>query len=97
MRKEDLISSIAEVAGIPDPGAGVGSSVYKSLFVGLCLKFGIDPNGTMPQLAQRIVTAADLPYNARLFDSRLTPSKGGSTVTLEGLRAILEAVRKLKA
>lgn len=97
MNKQDLTTAIAKLAGVSDPGPGIGSSVYKSLFVDLCLKFGIDANGTMPQLAQRIVTKADLPYNAQFFDSRLTPSGGGSTVTLEGLQAIFGAVKKLKA
>ena len=50
----------------------------------------------MPELAQRIVTAANIPYRADSFDSRLTESGGGSTVTLEGLRAILDAVNKLR-
>jgi len=97
VKKEDLITAIAKLAGVSDPGPGVGSSVYKSLLVDICLKFGIDANGTMPQLAQRIVTKANLPYTAQFFDSRLTPSGGGSTVTLKGLKAILAAVRKLKA
>lgn len=97
MTKEELVSAIATVAGVSDPGPGKGSSVYKSLFVDLCVRFGIDDNGTMPQLAQRIVTQADLPYNAQFFDSRHTASGGGSTVTLEGLQAILAAVKALTA
>lgn len=92
-----MITAIAKLAGVSDPGPGVGSSVYKSLLVDLCLKFGIDATGTMPQLAQRIVTRANLPYSAQFFDSRHTPSGGGSTVTLTGLQAILAAVKKLKA
>lgn len=97
MKKADLITAIANLAQVSDPGTGVGSSVYKSLLVDICLKYGIDANGTMPQLAQRIVTKANLPYTAQFFDSRLTTSGGGSTVTRKGLQAILSAVRKLKA
>lgn len=93
--KEDLITAIARQAGIPDPGLGRGSSVYKSLFVGVCSRLGIDSSGTMPELAQRIVTAAGLPYRADYFDSRLTPSGGGSTVTREGLLKVKDAVAKL--
>jgi len=96
VNKGTLISSIATLAGIPDPGRGVGSSVYKELFVGVCERFGLDSDGTMPELAQRIVTAANLPYRADLFDSRLTPSGGGSTVTLEGLKAIKAAAEILR-
>lgn len=92
MGKEHEISAIARLVGIPDPGLGVGSSVPKELFDGICNRFGIDPSGTMPQQAQRIVTAANIPYNASNFDSRSTPSGGGSTVTLDGLRQIRQAV-----
>lgn len=92
MSKESEISAIARLVGIPDPGLGVGSSVPKALFDGVCNRLGIDPSGTMPQQAQRIVTAADLPYNAVHFDSRQTRSQGGSTVTLEGLQQIKQAV-----
>lgn len=95
MNKETVITAIANLASIPDPGVGVGSSVDKELFVGVCRRFGLELDGTMPQLAQRIVTAANLPYQANLFDSRLTPSGGGSTVTLQGLEAIKAAVERL--
>ncbi|MBD9699188.1 hypothetical protein IGS67_06740 [Flavimobilis sp. GY10621] len=58
-------------------------------------RLGIDHIGSMPELAQRIVTKANLPYRADLFDSRLTPSGGGGTVTLDGLKQILTAIKKL--
>lgn len=95
MTKEAEITSIAGLVGISDPGIGKGSSVYKALFDGICSRFGLQSGGTMPQQAQRIVTAANLPYNAVHFDSRDTPSLGGSTVTLEGLRQIKKAVQTL--
>jgi len=66
--------------------------VPKALFDGVCQRFGIDGTGTMPQQAQRIVTTANLPYDAGLFDSRRTPSMGGSTVTLPGVQQIKSAV-----
>lgn len=95
MSKELEITAIASLVGIPDPGIGVGSSVPKALFDGVCRRFGIDASGTMPEQAQRIVTAANLRYRSDLFDSRGTPSQGGSTVTLEGLRQIRRAVETL--
>jgi hypothetical protein len=95
MSKESEISDIARLVGIPDPGRGAGSSVYKALFDGVCRAVGVDASETMPQQAKRIVTKANLPYLANLFDSRGTSSGGGSTVTLEGLRAVKAAVRAL--
>jgi len=43
------------------------------------------------------VTAANLPYRADFFDSRGTPSLGGSTITLGGLVQIRTAVQILLA
>jgi hypothetical protein len=92
MSKESEITEIARLSGFPDPGRFAGSSVPKALFDGVCNRFGIDANGTMPQQAQRIVTAANLRYRSDFFDSRGTPSQGGSTVTLEGLQQLKQAV-----
>lgn len=93
--KESEITAIAGLVGIPDPGIGVGSSVPKALFDGVCRRFGIDASGTMPEQAQRIVTAANLRYRSDFFDSRGTPSLGGSTVTLDGLQQVKRAVEIL--
>jgi len=97
MNKETEIAHIARLVNIPNPGIGVGSSVSKALFDGVCKYFSLDATGTMPDQAERIVTAAGFHYDAAQFDSRHTPSRGGSTVTLEGLRAIRAAVEKLRA
>lgn len=93
--KESEIKAIASLVGIPDPGIGVGSSVPKALFDGICGRFGIEASGTMPEQAQRIVTAANLRYRSDYYDSRGTPSQGGSTVTLDGLQQIRRAVEVL--
>lgn len=97
MSKATEITAIASLVGIPDPGLFRGSSVPKELFDGICSRLGLDASGTMPQQAQRIVTAANIPYRADFFDSRGTPSLGGSTVTLEGLVQIRTAVQILLA
>jgi hypothetical protein len=97
MNKAQMVSEIANLVGIPDPGAGVGSSVHKALFDGVCARFGIASTGTMPDQAQAIVEAAGLSYDPDEFDSRNTPSGGGSTVTRAGLAKIHEAVVVLLA
>ncbi|EAP97864.1 hypothetical protein JNB_12908 [Janibacter sp. HTCC2649] len=95
MSKEIEIAAIARLVGIPDPGLGIGSSVPKALFDGVCRRFGLDASGTMPAQAERIVRAADMPYVQSAFDSRHSASGGGSTVTLEGLRQIRTAAQRL--
>lgn len=98
MDKESEIAAIAAIAalvGIPNPGINVGGSVPKVLFNGVCNRLGLDASGTMPEQAQRIVTAANLRYRSDFFDSRGTPSLGGSTVTLQGLQQIRVAIERL--
>jgi hypothetical protein len=97
MSKADEIARIARLVGIPNPGVGVGSSVPKALFNGVCSRFNLSSAGTMPAQAKRIVEAAGLPYVADAFDSTLTDSGGGSTVTEDGLRQIAAAVQRLIA
>ena len=97
MSKEEQITAIARLVGVPDPGIGVGSSVPKQLFDGICQRFGLDSSGTMPDQAERIVRAAGMPYVREAFDSRETPSGGGSTVTLDGLLQLRTAVQRLIA
>ena len=97
MSKESEIAAIARLVGIPDPGLGVGSSVPKALFDGVCRRFGLDTSGTMPSQAERIVRAAIMPYVRSAFDSRGSASGGGSTVTLEGLQQIRTAAQRLIA
>ena len=95
MSKEAEITAIARLVGIPDPGLGVGSSVPKALFDGVCRRFGLDANGPMPAQAERIVRAANMPYVQSAFDSRGSASGGGSTVTLDGLQQIRTAAQRL--
>ena len=97
MSKETEIAAIARLVGIADPGRGVGSSVPKALFEGVCRRFSLDMSGAMPAQAERIVRAANMPYVRAAFDSRQSPSGGGSTVTLEGLQQIRVAVQRLIA
>lgn len=96
-KKRAEVTAIARLVGIPDPGLGTGSSVYKVLFDGVCRRFDLNASGTMPAQAERIVRAANMPYVRSAFDSRDSASGGGSTVTLEGLQQIRAAVQRLIA
>jgi hypothetical protein len=70
---------------------GVGSSVPSRLFTDAARYVRVSADGTMPERAERIALAAGLEWNAS-HDSRRTPSRGGSTVTLAGLNRVLEAL-----
>lgn len=70
---------------------GVGSSVPSRLFTDAARFARVSDEGSMPERAQRVVEAAGLHWTEQ-HDSRKTPSRGGSTVTLAGLNRILEAL-----
>jgi serine/threonine-protein kinase HipA len=70
---------------------GVGSSVPSAVFDDAARRAGVATGGTMPERAQRVVEAAGLPWDAT-FDSRNSPSGGGSTVTLAGLERLIDAL-----
>lgn len=97
MSKKQLITDIARLSDIPDPGLGVGSSVPKSLFDGVCERFNLGSGGSMPRQAERIVEGAGMHYVTGASDSTGTPSGGGSTVTEQGLQQIKMAVQRLIA
>lgn len=70
---------------------GVGSSVPSAVFDDAAVVAGVPGEGSMPERAQRVVEAAGLPWDTT-FDSRNSPSGGGSTVTLAGLERLIEAI-----
>lgn len=73
---------------------GVGSSVPSQMFTDAARRAGVSTAGSMPERAERVVTAAGLRWDPT-FDSRESPSGGGSTVTLGGLRRMIEALETL--
>ncbi len=75
---------------------GRGSSIPSRMFTDAARRAGVSAAGTMPERAQRVVEAAGLNWDPT-FDSRETPSGGGSTVTLAGLERLLEALDILDA
>ena len=95
--KETEITAIHRLVGAADPGLGIGSSVPKPLFDGVCRRFNLDASGTMPTQAERVIRAAGLPYNRRDSTALRPRSLGGSTVTLDGLMQIKAAVHRLIA
>jgi hypothetical protein len=70
---------------------GVGSSLPVQMFKDAARVAGVSSQGSMPEVAQRIVESVGQIWSTT-FDSRSTPSGGGSTVTLPGLKAMQEAL-----
>lgn len=86
--KAGLLDKISEVAKIKKQNLGVGSSIPKPFFDDLASKYDV-PTGTMPEIAGAIVRRAGLNWEPRHWSR-------GSTVTLAGLKVLLEAVEILE-
>lgn len=95
--KQDVIDAICAELGTKPLDTSRGSTGPKTVLLAIHRRFGLrlDPDMTKPQMAQAIAEIAGVPWDPEC-DSRHTPSRGGSTITLEGLRRLLAAVRKLK-
>lgn len=91
--KQDVINEICDLLGIPHRSVSVGSSLPADVFRAAAKRVGVTYLN-MPDACERIVKRAGLVWDAE-FDSRGTISGGGSTVTLEGVQALREALRKL--
>ncbi|MGW6130220.1 DNA sulfur modification protein DndB [Cellulomonas sp. NPDC055163] len=91
--KQDALNYLCDLLGITRLSIGVGSSVPAALFDAIALRVGVE-SGPMPVVARRVVEKAGMSWSAS-SDSTGTPSGGGSTVTLDGLRQITKAVKQL--
>lgn len=91
--KQEVFDDIADRIGAPRRMVGVGSSLPSELFEDISLALGIAYT-SMPEVCESVVLQAGMKYSSS-FDSRLTDSGGGSTVTLEGLLAMRSALEKL--
>ena len=88
LRKDELIAEIANLLGVEPPPMSTGSTGSKDIYleVNEVLGLGLPSGLTKPELARGIVESAG---NAWLPSFEST----GSTVTREGLQAVLLAVR----
>lgn len=88
--KQDYLNWLCDLAGIERLRLGRGGSVPKAVFEAFGPVFEDSVNGSMPATAQRMVESVELPWEAH-FDSRNSPSGGGSTVSKDGLKQLLKA------
>lgn len=91
--KQDVLDDITELLGLPASTVSVGSSLPSEVFVAAAQRLGLGI-GSMPEICEAIVRSAGHSWSPG-FDSRGSLSGGGSTVTLEGIRAMREALRAL--
>lgn len=95
--KNDTVDRILKLLGRPELGPKEGSTGYKAALqhVNEDLDLALDPKMSKPRLAEAIAAAAGEPWDPS-YDSRSSPSRGGSTVTLEGWWTVERAVLRLQ-
>lgn len=93
--KQDVLDDICRLLGIPCQPVSMGSSLPSDVFAEAALQVDV-PHGPMPEICEAIVLKAGHIYSPS-FDSRASSSGGGSTVTLEGIRAMRRALEALLA
>jgi len=91
--KQRVLDEVCSLLGLNPALVSRGSSIPSEIFREAASQIGV-PYGSMPQINESIIRRARLPYS-QAYDSRATPSRGGSTVTLEGLEALRDALEVL--
>ncbi len=96
--KQDVIDEICNLLDIGPYPVGIGSTESASFLREVATYFEIDieNSSTKPAIAESVVLKAGLAWTSEC-DSRSSSSGGGSTVTLTGLKRLLQAVRALLA
>lgn len=89
--KQEVLDDITDILKMPRMAVSRGSSIPKAVFTRAAEFVGVT-DGTMPETCEAVVTAARGAHSPS-HDSRHTPSGGGSTVTIDGLRAMRDALR----
>lgn len=89
--KQGVVNSICEISGVEPTALRRGSTVPSSVFDAALEFIGIpDRDGDMPTRAQRIIESVGGSWKPSFASS-------GSTVTLEGLEAVLAALQEVAA
>lgn len=91
--KNEVVDEIASMLGMPPVGETKGSTGYKDALAEAVRRFGVPlpRGGSKPAMAEAIAQHAGLAWDPR-YDSRHTPSGGGSTVTTEGWEVVRDAI-----
>lgn len=94
--KNDVVDEIASMLGLPPVGETKGSTGYKDALEEAVRRFGVPlpSGGSKPAMAEAIARHAGLTWDPT-YDSRRTPSGGGSTVTVGGWQVVRDAVEIL--
>jgi len=92
--KDDLLSEICDSLGIEIHQTTVGSSVPRRFFSDLLDYFDLQDEGDAVTACKRILSKANQDWEKE-YSSESTPSGGGGTITLAGLKALRNSISLL--
>ena len=89
--KADIVREICDLVSIPEYTTTSGSSIPRRFFSDLLDTFGIDDEGDSVTASKKLFELTNIHWDST-YASENTPSGGGGTVTLEGLKALRNVV-----
>jgi hypothetical protein len=89
--KADIVREICDLVSIPEYTTTSGSSIPRRFFSDLLDTFGIDDEGDSVTASKKLFELTNIRWEAT-YASENTPSGGGGTITLEGLKALRNVV-----
>lgn len=92
--KADLLREICDLVSIPEYTTSSGSSIPRRFFSDLLDTFGIIDEGDSVTACKKLFELTNIKWKPT-YASENTPSGGGGTVTLEGLKALRNVITYL--
>ncbi len=92
--KADIVREVCDLVSIPEYTTTSGSSIPRRFFSDLLDTFGIQDEGDSVTASKKLFELANIHWNSS-FASENTPSGGGGTITLDGLKALRNVVIRL--
>ena len=89
--KRDLILEICDLVSIPEYSTTVGSSIPRRFFSELLDTFEIEDDGDSVTACKKLFELGGQDWKIT-YASESTPSGGGGTITLEGLKALRNTI-----
>ena len=89
--KADIVREICDLVSIPEYTTTSGSSIPRRFFSDLLDTFGIDDEGDSVTASKKLFELSNIYWETN-YASENTPSGGGGTITLEGLKALRNVV-----
>ncbi len=92
--KAEIVQEICDLVSIPEYTTTSGSSIPRRFFSDLLDTFGILDEGDSVTASKKLFELTNIKWDSN-FASENTPSGGGGTITLEGLKALRNVVIRL--